>query len=140
MAENRRKVATGKADPENTSYRLRPLAQAKRDARKFLNDFQYWHLVSIVRQLKHWSDLKWQNLLSIKAIDTFHELREKGGPLGKINARVFFWVDENNREIWILGAYKKEEEGQTPRHIVLKMRGRQRIIKEGRFASPRKAP
>ncbi len=138
MAENRRKVATGKAGTENASYRLRPLVQAKRDARRFLNDFQYWHLVSIVRQLKHWGDLKWQNLLSIKAIDTFHELREKGGPLGKINARVFFWVDENNREIWILGAYKKEEEGQTHRHVVLKMRERKRQIMEENFSSSRK--
>jgi hypothetical protein len=43
---------------------------------------------------------------------------------------VFFAFLPKSRKIIVLGSIKKEAEGQTPRHIVLRMRGRLRAKKK----------
>jgi hypothetical protein len=129
-AKPKRISALGQVETRK-SFRIRPLVQAKRDADGFLNDLQYLHLVSIVRNLKFWGQCDRMTMLDVKPIDRFFELREKGGPLGKINARVYFAVFPKTREIWVLGAYKKEDEGQTPKHIIVRIRNRLRQLPGG---------
>ena len=66
----------------------------------------------------------------MRPIDDFFEVRDKGGVLGKINVRVFFFIEFKSRTIVVLGAIKKENEGQTPGPTKLTMRRRMRLYME----------
>jgi hypothetical protein len=100
------------------------LPHAVREAREFLNDGQYWHLVGLVRRLAdfHKSSEIWD--LDLKPIDQFWELRAKGSLLGRTNVRVYFADLQGRQEILILKARKKEEEGQLPRYVVINLEDR----------------
>jgi DNA-binding XRE family transcriptional regulator len=62
------------------------------EARDVLNPEQYDYLARQVRELARNDDPTHSSRLDIRAIGEFFELREKGGVLNKINARVFFAV------------------------------------------------
>lgn len=66
----------------------------------------------------------------VRKIQEFHELRDKGGILGKIDLRVYFVVVEERRLILVLATYKKEDEDQVASHIVTRVRNRLRIAKD----------
>lgn len=94
---------------------------AFQEAMKFLDEDQYGHVAAQVREMAREFDPSHSVTASVDAIEDFYELREKGGPLGKINVRVFFFLDKRvigrkrNHAIVILGAIKKENQGQTPK-------------------------
>ena len=60
-------------------------------------------------------------------ISKFYELRDKGGVLGKINVRVYFAIIGDKKIILTLSAYKKEDEGKTPKHVIVRARNRLKI-------------
>ncbi len=91
-----------------------------------LNKAQYAHILQQIRELGHEDDPSHPQTIDVDAIEDFHEMRDKGGVLGKINFRVYFYLDHANRVIVILGADKKEEDGQTSAHVKAKMRNRLR--------------
>ena len=93
------------------------LEESAVEARKFLNELQYQHAVQQVLSLCEEDDPTHPVLTDVGAVDEFYELRDKGGVLGKINLRVFFWVSKESRTIAVLGACKKEAENQTPTRI-----------------------
>jgi hypothetical protein len=66
----------------------------------------------------------------VRKVHEFYELRDKGGILGKINLRVYFVVVEERKLILALATYKKEDEGQVPQHIVIRVRYRLRLAKQ----------
>ena len=109
---------------------VRYLRVAAEEARSFLSAVQYAALVDATKCLKDWPSGPLMSGLRISPIDEFHELKEKGGIYGKLNIRVFFAFLKKCRRVYLLGAYKKEAEGQTPRHVVLKMRNRLRELKK----------
>ncbi len=83
---------------------------AFREATKAFNQAQYQHLVLQFQELAREDIPTHSKTADIDAIEDFHELRDKGGVLGSVNARVFFGIDKQSRAIVILGAIQKTEQ------------------------------
>ena len=111
-------------------WQLAYFERAKTEAESFLTDDQYEHAVSLVKQLALEDDPGHPASVSVRPISGFHEIRDKGGVLEKINLRIYFWICKEIRAIVVLGAYKKEDERQTPKRIVARMKSRQRLAAE----------
>ena len=110
--------------------RVVPLLAAIKDAKDFLNAGQYLHLTDIVKRLADWENREEISDLRVEPIQGMWELQEKGGILGRINVRVYFAYLKQRREVVVLGAFKKECEGQTPGYVLLRVRNRLRIYLE----------
>jgi hypothetical protein len=89
-----------------------------------------------LRDLAKHRDPTHSESLSLDKIEDFFELREKGGVLGRLNVRVFFGVDKDNRAIVILGVLKKENNGATPVGDKITMRRRWRKYQAGDYGYP----
>lgn len=111
-------------------WRLGYLEVAAEEGRKLLNDEQYDHAVDQFEALATEVDPTRSLTADVQAIDRFYELRDKGGILGKINLRVYFTVETARKIIVVLGVYKKEDEKQAPKWLIVKMRNRLRIVRE----------
>lgn len=103
---------------------------AAAEGHKILTDEQYEHVVQQVRELAAETDPTHSQLSDVRSLGEFHELRDKGGLLGRINIRVFFWLDRKHRALVVLGVFKKENEDQTPRNIVLRIQNRLRVARQ----------
>ena len=112
------------------------LGLAKKEGRKILSDVQYDHVVEVLRRLVDFGNSEEIGDLDIRSIESFFELREKGGVLGKINLRVYFGTIPEGHELVIAKAYKKEDDGATPRHVVILVENR---LEEYRCGGLRKA-
>ena len=62
--------------------------------------------------------------IDIRPVHEMFEIRDKGGVLRKINARVFYFVSQTERSIVILGAFHKQNDGPTPPGDLWRMRKR----------------
>lgn len=122
----------GDGPPPGYLWHVSFLTLAHDDA-KFLDHAQYAHVVDEIRALASEADPTRPETVSVDAIETFHELRMKGGALGKTNVRVFFAVLPDRRRIVILGVIKKEAEGQTPVWAKVRTRVRLRRLLAGEF-------
>jgi hypothetical protein len=91
---------------------------AKAEGRKILSEPQYEHIKEILRRLEDFGDKEELSDLSIEPIGSFWELRERGGPLGRINLRVYFGTLPEDLELVIAKAYKKEDDRKTPPYII----------------------
>jgi hypothetical protein len=98
------------------------------EAKKILNSEQYAYVADQIKSLATEIDPTRSNLCSVDAIEDFHELREKHGMLGKINLRVFFFLDHERHAIVILGTIKKENNGPTPSGTRITIRRRKRLF------------
>lgn len=112
------------------------LSIAREEAMAFLNDGQYAHAVELVRALASEADPTHPSTVTVEAVEDFYELKDKGGILGKINLRVYFTVNPKEKMIVVLGAIKKEAEGQTPAWVKIRIRNRHRKFREGEFGRP----
>ena len=108
---------------------------AHREARKFLNTDQYQHIAMQVKELAREDDPTHSETASVDAIEDFHELRDKGGILGGMNVRVFFYLDKPNKAFVILGAIKKQNDGPTPKPDKIRMARRLRKYRNGEFTA-----
>lgn len=99
---------------------------AHREA-KFLTAQQYWHEADQLMELAREPDPCRCETVDVAPIEDFWELKDKGGPLGKINLRIFFLVHSERREIVVLGVHKKEDEGQLRRSVVVRISRRKRL-------------
>jgi hypothetical protein len=123
----RRKIEAG------AKWSLSYLKVAAEEGRKILTqDVQYDHAVDQVELLACEDDPTHPKaLLEVQQHGDFYELKEKGGVLRKINLRVYFiLVDRPTKTLWVIGCYKKEDEGQTPRQIVIKMKTRAKYVRD----------
>ena len=102
------------------------LAVAKREGRSSLSPGQYLHLKDIIKRLVHFNRPKEIADLRIEPVEDFFELKEKGSVLGRINVRVYFGFFPNLGEVVVVKTYKKEEDGKTPRHVVINVQARLR--------------
>lgn len=109
---------------------------AYNDAQAFLDDVQYAHMVEQVRELAREKDPTHPQTVRVQAISTFFELKEKGGPLRRINVRVFFTLDKSRVAIVILGTIFKQNDGKTPVGDVHRMERRQRKYFAGDYGFP----
>ena len=109
------------------------LEAAKREGHKILNDLQYEYIRQMVQRLEDFGNRKELCDLDIRSISTFWELREKGGVLGKINLRVYFGLMPEEGEVVIAMAYKKEEEDQVPRRVIVLVEDRIEGYRETRL-------
>ncbi len=103
------------------------------EAMKFLNEDQYHHLAEQVKELARERNPTHSVTVSVDAIEDFHELRDKGGILGGMNVRVFFFLDKPNAALVILGAIRKTNDGPTPKADKIRMRRRKRKYLNGEF-------
>lgn len=106
---------------------------AVEEAYKSFGDDGYWHLAMQVQELAREDDPTHPSTLSVDAIANFHELRESGGVLGNVSARVFFHVNKETHVLLILGTIKKKNNGATRTADRLKMARRLRRYLRGEF-------
>ena len=123
-------VKEGGGPPPGYEWSVEILDRAFDEARAFLNDDQYEHLARQIRELASQEDPMQKLTVNVRPVGDFFEVRDKGGVLGKINARVFFFVEFQSRTVVVLGAIKKESEGQTPVATKVTMRRRMRLYLE----------
>lgn len=109
-------------------YKVGYIPKAQKEGQKLLNEVQYAYAVRQAQRLRFWDDSEEMGLLRIEAVDEFHELKMKGNVLGKTNLRVFFAVFDDEKLVVVLGVYKKEEEDELPRHVIIGMRNRRRVV------------
>jgi len=121
----RREVETGAA------WSLAYLKAAANEGHGFLSEIQYDHAVDLFESLAFEPDPTHPKVaIDIQPHGEFYELRDKGGVLRKINLRVYFiLVDKPTKTIVVIGSYKKEDEAQTPKHIVIKMKNRAKHVR-----------
>jgi len=125
------KVKTRKLKSNETPlWELGYLEAAERDAKRFLTEEQYIHAIQLFEDLAYESDPTKSETQDVRKIFEFYELRDKGGILGKINLRIYFTIIEEKKLILVLATYKKEDDGQVPPHIVIRVRNRLRVAKE----------
>jgi len=123
----------GDGPPPGYLWHVSFLTLAHDEAQAILDQAQYAHVVDEIRALASENDPTRAETVSVDAIETYYELRMKGGALGKINLRVFFTVLTERRRIVILGVIKKEAEGQTPVWAKVRTRVRLRRLLAGEF-------
>ena len=105
------------------------------EAMKFLDESQYAHLAEQFQLLAQEEDPTRSLVVSLDAIEDFHELRDKGGILGKLNVRVFYYVDKSTRSIVVVGAIAKKNDGQTPQAVKIRIRRGVRAYRNGEYGS-----
>ena len=138
MVEKELKVGVWRGGGPLPGYRFTVLIPdlAYHEARGFLNPAQYEHAASLVKDLAEEDDPTHSMRQRIEAIDDYHELKDKGGILGKINLRVFFFVDKPRFVLLVLGAINKGNEDQTPKSVRIRMRRRLRKYLNGEWQAP----
>jgi phage-related protein len=107
-------VKVGGGPPPGYLWNADVLDCGHEEAMDFLDTEQYAHLAAQVRELATQDDPTHSETIDVRENDGFYEIRDKGGALGKINARVFFFVRKSSRKIVVLGAINKKNDGQTP--------------------------
>ncbi len=121
----------GKGHPWNVFV----LPRVSGEAKKLFSDVQYAHVVDQVRELARTEDPTHPTTVSVDRIEDFHELRDKGGVLGKLNIRVFFGLDKAEGAIVLLGVIKKKNDGPTPQVDKIRMRRRWRNYRNGDYSN-----
>ena len=131
-------VRIGGGSPPGYLWNVVILKVARKESLKFLDETQYQHVSEQVKEMAREADPSHSQTQSVDDLGDFMELRDKGGPLGKINVRVFFFLDKEKTpgSIVILGAIKKENDGPTPGAVKVCMRRRKRLYLSGVLGEP----
>lgn len=129
-------VKEGSGEPPGYKWNVEILDQAFEEAMGFLDEAQYAHLANQVRELAAQEDPTHSDAIDIRPIEDFHEIRDKGGVLRKLNVRVFYMVHKPARAIVVLGTIKKENNGPTPMGDRIRMRRRRRLYLDFRQTKP----
>ncbi|MEX2175591.1 MAG: hypothetical protein WD872_14605 [Pirellulaceae bacterium] len=117
-------------------WTVKILDMAYREALGFLSKAEYTHMAMQVKLLATEITPSHSQLCSVDAIEDFHEIRDWGGPLGGKNVRVFFGLmtGDGFKDIVVLGAIVKQNNGPTPQGDKIRMRRRWRKYKAGEFS------
>jgi phage-related protein len=102
--------------PKETLFRIRPTKQARREDIFQTEGEKLW-VISQLKLLEHWplderkqtklgSDLDYSKVQYRN--ETFFELRLDDQRLHKKNLRIFFWVWDESRTIWVIHGYWKK--------------------------------
>jgi hypothetical protein len=126
-------VNEGGGPPPGYRWSVHIIQAAFVEANKFLSEDQYQHAAHQIKELASEDDPSHSISQSIDAIETFFELRDKGGILGNINLRIFFHLDRDRSILLVLGAINKKNDGPTPIGDKIRMRNRLKRYKRGEF-------
>jgi hypothetical protein len=107
-------IKAGSGPPPGYLWNIDILDCGFEEAMEFLDADQYAHLAEQFRELAGQDDPTHSETIDVRPIEDFYEVRDKGGVLEKINARVFFFVRKPTRKIIVLGAINKKNDGATP--------------------------
>ncbi len=99
--------------PPGYAWSVSYLSVAADEARGFLTDAEYGHVVDQLKTLASEEDPTRPQMVLVEKVEDVYELKIKGGPLRKKNVRVFFFV-ASGRRIVLLGCKKKENDGSMP--------------------------
>lgn len=83
-------VQQGGGPPPGYQWTVLILDQAYKEATQLLDDDQYAHLAAQVKELARADEPTRSETVDVRAIGDFHEIRDKGGILKRLNIRVFF--------------------------------------------------
>jgi hypothetical protein len=97
---------------------------------------KYHHVVEQVQELAREMDPTHPETQTVAQVEDFFELKDKGGPLGNINVRVFFILDKPRVAIVVLGAIFKQNNGQTPFGDKKRIGRRKRKYLAGDYGQP----
>ncbi len=75
---------------------------------------QYEHVAEQIKELARGRDPSHPIGQRVDPIEGLFEFKDKGGPLGRKNIRVFFGIDKASKDIVVLGVIQKQNEGATP--------------------------
>lgn len=127
-------VWQGGGAPPGYEWTVNCLTLAYDDATRLLDDGQYEYIAMQVRDLAQHKNPMISSTLDVDKVETFWELREKGGPLGKgVNVRVFFDTVDQHRVLRILGVDVKKKEGHTSVPVKERIQRRQRKWDAGEY-------
>lgn len=97
---------------------------------KILSADQYEHLAQQFRELARQDDPSHSEIIDVKAIEDYLELRDKGGILGKLNIRVYFFLHKPSRSIVVVSVDRKERENAPSEGVQSRIRRRKRRTTE----------
>lgn len=129
-------VRIGKGVPPGYKWNVGVLELAYREALSILNRGQYRHMALQVRELALQDEVSLSDTIDIQPIgEEIFEIRDYGGVLGGLNIRLFFGVDHPRRCLIVLGIFKKQNNGPTPKGDLVRNQRRWRLYKSGEFGS-----
>lgn len=128
-------VRAGDGEPEY-QWNVFLLDLAFRESMGFMDESQYCHASEQVRELARENDPSHPQTQDVDAVEDFFELRDKGGPLCRINLRVFFILDKLRRAIVVLGAIDKKNQGRTTDGDKKRIKRRMRKYFAGEYGFP----
>jgi len=130
-------VRRGGGRPPGYLWTVAIIDDAYDEAIKRFNRAQYKHLAHQFKTLAGEMDPSHSRLLSVDAVEDYFELRDKGGILGGLNARIFFYIDKSRNSILVLCADLKQNDGPTPIGIKIRCRYRLRRYLRGEYGELR---
>ena len=129
-------VRVGKGVPPGYKWNVWILELAFQEALSILRRGQYRHMVLQVKELASQEEVSRSDTIDIRPInDDIFEIRDYGGILGGLNIRLFYGVDHPRRCIIVLGVFKKQNNGPTPKGDLVRNQRRWRLYKSGEFGS-----
>jgi hypothetical protein len=131
-------VREGAGPPPGYRWSVWLLRWAVDEANSFLTPVQRKYLAMQFKELALQDDPTHSVSISVRSMspESYYELRDKGGVLGRINVRVFFGVDKDNRAIVVLGSINKKGDGPTPRGDVIRIRRRWQMYLNHKYEKP----
>lgn len=126
----------GSGPPPGYVWSVWVLDVAYKEAADTFNDAQYKHLVVQMQDLAGVDEPARGKTADVRPIEDFHELRDRGGVLNALNARVFFGIDKEHRALVVIGAISKQNNGPTPQGDKVRMRRRWRKYRNGDYGTP----
>lgn len=141
MTNSRTVAKEGGGGEPPFKWNVERLDQMEKEAQKQLDGAQYEHMKDQVRSLAREDDPTHPQAVDVRALgNELYELRDKGGPLRKLNVRIFFNVLKKAiREIVLLGLIKKENEGKTSpaKRKLMMLRGKKYIVSRKERLKPK---
>lgn len=125
----------GQGPPPPLQWDVRVPPCVFKEAKKLLRHKEkYVHAVGLVTELARHEDPSHSETLTLDNLrnEEFHEISDKGGPLGKLNLRIYYYIDKEAGDIILLSVQKKEADRATPTSIIQLCRTRLRMYKEAR--------
>src|SRR5262245_39342202 len=87
-------VKRGGGPPPGYRWTVLIVDQGFDEVMGFLNDAQYQHMAMQVKELAAMDDPTHSATVDVRPVEDFFEIRDKGGVLGGMNVRVFFFLDK----------------------------------------------
>jgi len=128
-------VTQGSGPPPGYQWSVGLLSFALAEAADCLTPAGYKHLEMQVKDLAALDQPSTSPTVDVRPVEEFYEIRDKGGPLGNTNIRLFFGIDALRRTLIVLGVIKKQNDGKTPLGDKVRMRRRWRNYLAGDYGT-----